>query len=227
MKKRMISWGLAAAAALSLTACSSGQTGEGTSTAESTTAAQTTAAETTEAKQEGVSGTFTGSSAGMQGTVSVELTVENGVITDVAVTENHETPSLTAVVFQRIPAQIVEYQTTTLDAVTGATFASNALMRAASEAAEEAGLDMAQLEANAYHAQPGSAQAWDTDILVVGGGGAGLSAAITAAQEGSRVILVEKSSFLGGNTMMAGGPTNGPMIMGRSSICWPPIRDSI
>ena len=65
MKKRMISWGLAAAAALSLTACSSGQTGESTSTAESTTAAQTTAAETTEAKQEGVSGTFTGSSAGM------------------------------------------------------------------------------------------------------------------------------------------------------------------
>ncbi|MCI8663784.1 MAG: FAD-dependent oxidoreductase [Hungatella sp.] len=208
MKKRMISWGLAAAVALSLTACSSGQTGESTSTAESTTAAQTTAAETTEAKQEGVSGTFTGSSAGMQGTVSVELTVENGVITDVAVTENHETPSLTAVVFQRIPAQIVEYQTTTLDAVTGATFASNALMRAASEAAEEAGLDMAQLEANAYHAQPGSAQAWDTDILVVGGGGAGLSAAITAAQEGSRVILVEKSSFLGGNTMMAGGGYN-------------------
>lgn len=209
MKKRIISWGLAAAMAVSLGGCSSGQPQESTSAPESTAAEGASAPESTEAeKQDGVSGTFSGSSAGMQGTVSVDLTVENGVITAVTVTENHETPSLTAVVFERIPAQIVQYQTTTLDAVTGATFASNALMRAASQAAEAAGLDMAALEANAYHAQPGATQAWETDILVVGGGGAGLSAAITAAQEGAKVILVEKSSFLGGNTMMAGGGYN-------------------
>lgn len=213
MRKQIFSCSLAAAMAVSLMACSSGQT-EGTSAAESTTAEATTAAETAgteEAKEttkSGVSGTFSGSSAGMQGTVSVDLTVENGVITDVTVTENHETPSLTAVVFERIPAQIVEHQTTKLDAVTGATFASNALMRAASEAAQAAGLDMAALDANEYHAQAGQDETWDTDILVVGGGGAGLSAAITAAQEGSNVILVEKSSFLGGNTMMAGGGYN-------------------
>ena len=211
MRKRIISWGLAAAMAAGLTACSGGQTAESTDAPQSTDApaAETTAAETTQASAgSGISGTFSGSAAGMQGTVSVELTVEDGVITAVNVTENHETPSLTGVVFERIPAQIVNYQTTTLDAVTGATYASNALMRAASEAAEAAGLDMAVLEANAYHAQPGATQAWETDILVVGGGGAGLSAAITAAQEGSRVILVEKSSFLGGNTMMAGGGYN-------------------
>lgn len=212
MKRRMISCGLAMAMAVSLAACSSGQTGEtkATSAAATTAAAASSAAETTQAaeKKGGVSGTFSGSSVGMQGTVTVELTVEDSVIKDVKVTENHETPSLTAVAFERIPAQIVEHQTTKLDAATGATFASNAIMRAATEAAKAAGLDMAALDANEYHAQAGADQAWDTDILVVGGGGAGLSAAITAAQEGSKVILVEKSSFLGGNTMMAGGAYN-------------------
>ncbi len=216
MRKRLISCGLAAAMAVNLAACSSGQTEESTTSVETTTTAESTTTETTTAETETteelsesrVSGTFSGSSAGMQGMVSVDLTVENGVITDVKVTENHETPSLTGVVFERIPAQIVEHQTTKLDAVTGATFASNALMRAASEAAKAAGLDMAVLDANEYHAQPGENQTWDTEILVVGGGGAGLSAAITAAQEGAKVILVEKSSFLGGNTMMAGGGYN-------------------
>ena len=140
MRKRLISCGLAAAMAVNLAACSSGQTEESTTSVETTTTAESTTTETTTAETEtteelsesGVSGTFSGSSAGMQGMVSVDLTVENGVITDVKVTENHETPSLTGVVFERIPAQIVEHQTTKLDAVTGATFASNALMRAAS-----------------------------------------------------------------------------------------------
>ena len=37
------------------------------------------------------------------------------------------------------------------------------------------------------------------DVIVVGGGPAGLSAAITAARAGKRVILLEKNGFLGGN----------------------------
>ena len=51
----------------------------------------------------------------------------------------------------------------------------------------------------------GEDETWDTDVLVVGGGGAGFSSAITAAQEGADVILIEKSSVLGGNTLMQGG----------------------
>lgn len=155
-----------------------------------------------------ISGTFTGTSTGMQGPVTVEMTVENNEITKVEVTECHETASIASVALERIPAQMVEYQTTTVDSVTGATLASNAIMRAATSAAESAGLDMTALKANAYHATAGEDENWDTDVLVVGGGGAGFAAAISAAQEGSNVILIEKSSFLGGNTMMAGGAYN-------------------
>ena len=154
------------------------------------------------------SGTFTGSSVGMQGTVTVSMTVEKGKITNVELTEIHETPSVASVAMERIPAQIVEHQTTTLDTVTGATLCSNAIMRAASAAAEAAGLDAATLKANEYHATATEDETWDTDLLVVGAGGAGFSAAITAAQNGANVILIEKSSVAGGNTLMQGGAFN-------------------
>lgn len=154
------------------------------------------------------SGTFTGSSVGMQGTVTVSMTVEDGTITNVELTEIHETPAVASVAMERIPAQMVEHQTTTVDTVTGATLCSNAIMRAASAAAEAAGLDKATLEANAYHATAGDDETLDTDVLVVGAGGAGFSAAITAAQNGANVILIEKSSVAGGNTLMQGGAFN-------------------
>ncbi len=154
------------------------------------------------------SGTFTGSATGMQGPVTVEMKVEKGKITGVDVTECHETTSIASVALERIPAQIVQYQTTKVDVVTGATLASRALMSAATEAATAAGLNIKKLDANAYAAKPGSDETLTSDIVVIGGGGAGLSAAISAAQQGSKVILIEKSSFLGGNTMMAGGAYN-------------------
>ena len=146
---------------------------------------------------------YEGSSIGMQGTVTVAMTVEDGVIKNVELTECHETANIAGVAMERLPQLMVEHQTTTLDAVTGATLASNAIMRAAANAAKAAGLDADALKANAYSEPAGEDEVWDADVLVVGGGGAGLSAAISAAQGGAKVILVEKSSFLGGNTMMA------------------------
>lgn len=191
MNKRILAG--AVSIAMLLSAC--GSTG---SSIASSTAASATAA----------SGVYEGSSVGMQGTVTVSMTVEDGKITNVELTECHETPSVASVAMERLPQQMVEHQTTKLDAVTGATLASNAIMRAASAAAEAAGLDMDQLNANAYSEPAGEDETWDTDVLVVGGGGAGFSAAITAAQGGANVILIEKSSFLGGNTLMQGGAYN-------------------
>ncbi|NLC96157.1 MAG: FAD-dependent oxidoreductase [Erysipelotrichaceae bacterium] len=163
---------------------------------------------TTDNNSSASSTTFTGTSSGMQGPITVEMTVEDGKITNVELTEFNETASLTSVAVDRIPAQMVEYQTTTVDVVTGATFTSNAIMRAATEAAVAAGLDKETLNANAYHATAADDETWSTEIVVIGGGGAGLSAAISAAQEGAEVILIEKGSVLGGNTMMAGGAYN-------------------
>lgn len=48
----------------------------------------------------------------------------------------------------------------------------------------------------------------EADVVIVGGGGAGLAAAVTAADEGAKVILIEKMPMLGGNTIRAGGAYN-------------------
>ncbi|MDD6833722.1 MAG: FAD-dependent oxidoreductase, partial [Solobacterium sp.] len=155
-----------------------------------------------------VSGTFEGESTGMQGPVKVSMTVEEGKITAVELTEIHETPSVASVAMTRIPEQIVEHQTTTVDTVTGATLCSNAIMRAATDAAKNAGLDMDALNANAYHAEKQDDISLSADVIVVGAGGAGFSAAIQAAQNGASVIMIEKSSVCGGNTLMQGGAFN-------------------
>ncbi len=155
-----------------------------------------------------INGTFEGTAQGMQGPVTVQITVEAGKITACEVTDNRETPGVAAVALERLPKLIVEHQTTTLDSVTGATLASNAIKNAAAKACEAAGLDKETLKANAWSEPAGPDETWDVDVLVVGGGGAGFSAAITAAQNGAKTVLIEKSSFLGGNTQMAGGAYN-------------------
>jgi urocanate reductase len=160
------------------------------------------------AEEELVNGTFEGTAQGMQGPVTAKITVKDSKITDIEFTENSETPNVTVVAFERIPAQIIEHQSLALDAVTGATLSSYAILNAVANAAKAAGLDVDALKANKVAVTPKEPQTWDTDVLVMGGGGAGLTAAITAAEQGAKVILIEKGSVLGGNTMMAGAAYN-------------------
>ena len=49
------------------------------------------------------------------------------------------------------------------------------------------------------------ADAVSCDVVVIGAGGAGLSAALAAAQQGARVLVLEKMPMLGGNTFLAAG----------------------
>ncbi len=155
-----------------------------------------------------ISGTFEGEGYGMQGPIIVNVTVEKGVITGIEYVTYTETANITAVAQERIPAQIVEHQTLSVDTVTGATLSSFGIINAVTDAAEKAGLDVDALKANQYSPAPKPDETWDTDVLVMGGGGAGLSAAITAAQQGANVILIEKGSVLGGNTLVAGAAYN-------------------
>ena len=53
--------------------------------------------------------------------------------------------------------------------------------------------------------KPSGSADYTTDVVVVGGGGAGIAAAISAAENGAKVILIEKIGYLGGATMFSGG----------------------
>lgn len=154
------------------------------------------------------SAVYTGSARGMQGEVVVNVTIEDGKITDIQYEKYPETENITYVARDRIPAQIIEHQTLAVDTVTGATFASYAIITAVKNAVKESCLDVPALTAEAWTEPAGEDEVWDTDVLVMGGGGAGLAAAITAAQNGAKVILIEKSSVMGGNTMVAGAAYN-------------------
>jgi len=154
------------------------------------------------------SAVYTGSARGMQGEVVVNVTIEDGKITDIQYEKYPETENITHVARDRIPAQIIEHQTLAVDTVTGATFASYAILSAVKNAVKASGQDVPALTAEAWKEPAGEDEVWDTDVLVMGGGGAGLAAAITAAENGAKVILIEKSSVMGGNTMVAGAAYN-------------------
>lgn len=155
-----------------------------------------------------ISGTFEGTDYGMQGPITVSITVDKGVITAIDFVQYTETENISAVAKERIPAQIVEHQALGVDVVTGATLTSHGIINAVADAAKNAGLDIAALKAEKYSPEAGEDETWATDVLVMGGGGAGFAAAITAAQNGAKVILIEKGSVLGGNTLVAGAAYN-------------------
>ena len=151
-------------------------------------------------------GTYTQSAMGRNAMVEVAVTFDEATIQNVEITNQAETAAVAGVALERIPASIVENQTTKIDAVTGATVTSNAILSAVNAAIKEAGADPAALP----EAYATAGEAWEdtADVIVVGGGGAGMAAAISALQGGSSVILVEKTSMLGGNTVLCGGALN-------------------
>ena len=155
-----------------------------------------------------VSGVFEGTGYGMQGPITVSITVAAGKITGIEYVRYTETENIAAVAKQRIPEQIIAHQVLGVDTVSGATMTSYGIINAVADAAKNAGLDADALRKAKYAPQAGPDEVWDTDVLVMGGGGAGFAAAITAAQQGAGVILIEKGSILGGNTLVAGAAYN-------------------
>ena len=96
-------------------------------------------------------------------------------------------------------------------------------IRVGPNAGEKAMSDLADILEGSSHCVPGALDLeqvdYETDVLVIGGGGAGASAALLAVENGARVILATKLRFGDANTMMAQGgiqaadkPTDSPPI---------------
>lgn len=149
-------------------------------------------------------GTYTAQAQGNNGPVTVSVTFSADAITEVAVTEHAETPGLSDRPIEEIPAAIVAHQSLGVDTISGATNTSNAILTAVADCVAQAGGDVEALKAVEVEAAPVEDIEATYDVVVVGGGGAGLTAAITAAQQGAEVILIEKAGALGGNTLIAG-----------------------
>ena len=193
--KRTLSLLLAFVMVLGLAAC-------GGNTAQETTAAATAASE-----EAGIytPGTYTGTAAGKNGDVKVEVTFSANAIDSVKVVKHSETAGISDGAIENIPAAIVENQSLAVDTVSGATITSDAILKAVADAVAQAGGDVEALKNAAAPAGEKEAKELSADVIVVGGGGAGMAAATRLAQLGKSVILVEKSGFLGGAISVSGG----------------------
>lgn len=154
-------------------------------------------------------GTYTSTMTAMHGPMTVEVTVTEDAITAINVVDQVETPGVTDPVFEKLPAEIIEKQTTAVDAITGATISSRVLMAIVNDCLKQAG-DATGAFSKAPEKAPAEDVTLTADVIIVGGGGAGLAAAVSASDEGASVILIEKTGFLGGNSIVAGGIYNAP-----------------
>lgn len=150
------------------------------------------------------SGVFTGESKGKNGAIKVEVTIENAEIKDIKIVENHES-DFTKNVFEELPKAMIAANTAEVDVITGATLTSNAIIEAVKDAINKSGITLAS---KASTGESKKVEDTSTDIVIIGSGGAGLTAAIEAAKDGAKVIVVEKNSFMGGNTNYATGGMN-------------------
>ena len=174
------------------------------------------------AKTAMVPGTYEGSAQGMNDVLTVSVTVTEDKIEDVQVTAHQETPGIGAPLgygtdgaegdtpIAVIPSRIVENQSITVDSVTGATITSYAVMGAVKDALTKAGANTAEWQIKAEKAAPEAFEE-TADVVVLGGGGAGLAAAISALENGAEsVIIVEKCGAVGGDTLVCGAIYNCP-----------------
>ncbi len=156
-------------------------------------------------------GTYEAEAQGFGGPVSVSLTVEGGAITAVSIKGDAETPGLGGVAVEQMDEQILSAQTPNVDGIAGATVTSTAVVKAATEALTAAGADIAAMDANRKDAAADAEReqkTLETDVVIVGAGGAGMSAAITVHEAGKSVIILEKMAYVGGNTTKATGGMN-------------------
>lgn len=199
--KKLLSVAVSIALIASLTACSKTIVAEDSASSDVSNASSSTDSAKFKA------GTYEGVGQGMHGDLKVAVTLSNNEITAVEITEHNESPGISDPAIERIPAEIVKYQSIAVDVVAGATLTSNGILEGVTAALTAAGADIDSLK-KAIEKTAGEAVEKEADVIIVGAGGAGLSAAMAAQKKGSSVIVIDKRVSAGGNTIISGAAYN-------------------
>nr|WP_072513860.1 FAD-dependent oxidoreductase [Ndongobacter massiliensis] len=221
--KKFLSVALSATMILSLAAC--GGKPQKESKPEDSTASESSESVASSGEKSGAMkpGTYTASAQGMNDLVEVTVEVTEDAIKSVEVTKNAETPGIGGELLDKggkpmetgftipvraIPEKIVSTQNIAVDNVTGATITSAVIKSAVEDCLKQAGANV-----DDWKHKIGTDIAFNTvesDVVVVGAGGAGLAAAIAAAEQGKTVTLIEKNGSMGGDTLVCGAIYNTP-----------------
>ncbi len=186
------------ASSLILTGCTSSTTTETT---------ETSTPETTNTTETGMTaGTYEASFMGMKGDLTVSVTVDESSIVNVEVTNHMDTPVISDAAINQIPAQIVETQNIQVDNVTGATMTSLAIKNAVGKAIEQAGGNTSDFKKATEEITKTQQDSESFDVVIVGSGMAGLSAAVQIARTSDKsVVVLEKNAYTGGSARVCGG----------------------
>ena len=154
--------------------------------------------------------TYTGEAYGhdKENPVKVTLTIKDKTITKVEVDASHETNGIGSKAAETMPGAIVAANSLDVDGVSGATQTSKAIIEAATAALKQAGLEPSDLVSKNTSTTKAKDIEETVDVVVVGAGGAGMTAAITASKAGSKVIIIESQPIVGGNTVRSTGGLN-------------------
>ena len=154
--------------------------------------------------------TYTGEAFGhdKENPVKVTLTIKDKTITKVEVDASHETNGIGSKAAETMPGAIVAANSLDVDDVSGATQTSKAIIEAATAALKQAGLEPSDLVSKNTSTTKAKDIEETVDVVVVGAGGAGMTAAITATDAGKKVIVVESQPIAGGNSVRSTGGMN-------------------
>lgn len=149
-----------------------------------------------------------GTAAGHNGDLKAVVTFDGDKIAKIDLT-HEETEGLGDKAADKLVEEIVANNSINVDTVSGATVTSTAVIEAVKAAIEASGRDVKNFETESEE-KKGETVEKDTDVVVIGGGGAGFAAAVSAKEAGANVILVEKLASVGGNTLISGGEYAAP-----------------
>lgn len=147
---------------------------------------------------------------GKHGDIKVEVTFADNQITDIKVVEQKENEVLAEPVYTQLKEVVIAANSAEVDAISGSTVTSNGYLEAIQDAITKSGLTLAAAGAASSTGQNQEEAEQTYDVVVIGAGGAGFSAAIEAKQAGASVVLLEKMPTVGGNTLISGGEMNAP-----------------
>ena len=145
---------------------------------------------------------------GRNGQIDFEINVDSGKIVDLKVTKSSETPGIFKQVVGKLKENVLKSQSFDVDAISGASIMTRAMLDSGKKALEKTGLNIPAMPNKKAHQE----RTLNTDVAVIGSGMAGLMAASRALSMGKRVVLIEKNGYLGGATIL-----NGSNVVGTGS----------